>query len=1018
MIALVLNQQVVFNGLVRGLVIALLAVSLVLVFNSSKVINFAAGNLGLLGAGLFMVMALTWNVPYWLAVSLGLLVGVLFGAIVELIVVRRLFKAPRVILLVATIGIAQVGLAATVALPSVPDSARFPQALRSKFYVGDLLIQGPQVLVLVATPLVAVLLAWFLTATTTGRCVRAAAANPDLARLSGVNPKTVSTIVWALAGGLATLTMILITSLTDQTSAIANLGPSTLLRGLVAAAIVRFRSVRGAFVAAIAIGIGEQLLNLNLTRQQGFVDLALLVAVMVAVGARARERSAGDATFSHAPKVMALPARLEGYFWVRHLDRLVMLIMLVLGTALVFIVDTPSKHQLYASMLCYAIVGLSLTVLTGWAGQLSLGQMAFGGIGALVAAAFTNGLTVDWAIGGLQLLNFELYPLPFVLTMPLGALVAAGIAAAVGAGAFRVRGLLLAVSTFAFAFAAQNFLYRLDALNGGNESRVPWRRGELYLPKLDMYGRTITVMALVVLVAVVVVVVRAVRRQTWRSLYITAASLAVVGGGLVALTSAGLLDAVFYSDRPFLDPSVQHFDLSEQRTYYLFVLALLAVCTATVSRLRRSGVGRVTIAVRDNPATAEAYTVRSGVVKLRAFAFSGFLAGLGGALLAGIGQAFRFTDTRFQPAQSLVLVAVVVIGGVSTPAGAIVGSVWVIGLPALWPSNELVPLLTSGLGLLLLLLYFPGGLVHIAHRIRGAIYQALERRLPPVVKADSTPRALVGRERAAAEPVDHVLRATDVSVRFGGLRANDRVSIEVGANEIVGLIGTNGAGKTTLMNAVGGYVAASGRVDLLGVDVSHASAPTRARLGLGRTFQAASLFPELTVRETVMVALEARGRSGMAGTLLFSPRMRVRETAKRSQASDLIDFLGLGRYADRLIAELSTGTRRIVELAGLLALDARLLCLDEPTAGIAQREAEAMGPLLVEIRRQLGASMLIIEHDMPLIMSISDRVYCLEAGRVIAEGDPSSVRNNPMVIASYLGSNQATIERSDALKNG
>ena len=243
--------------------------------------------------------------------SLGLRFGVLFGAIVELIVVRRLFKAPRVILLVATIGIAQVGLAATVALPSVPDSARFPQALRSKFYVGDLLIQGPQVLVLVATPLVAVLLAWFLTATTTGRCVRAAAANPDLARLSGVNPKTVSTIVWALAGGLATLTMILITSLTDQTSAIANLGPSTLLRGLVAAAIVRFRSVRGAFVAAIAIGIGEQLLNLNLTRQQGFVELALLVAGMVAVGARARERSAGDATFSHAPKVMALPARLD-----------------------------------------------------------------------------------------------------------------------------------------------------------------------------------------------------------------------------------------------------------------------------------------------------------------------------------------------------------------------------------------------------------------------------------------------------------------------------------------------------------------------------------------------------------------------------------------------------------------------------------------------------------------------------------------------------------------------------------
>ena len=197
--------------------------------------------------------------------------------------------------------------------------------------------------------------------------------------------------------------------------------------------------------------------------------------------------------------------------------------------------------------------------------------------------------------------------------------------------------------------------------------------------------------------------------------------------------------------------------------------------------------------------------------------------------------------------------------------------------------------------------------------------------------------------------------------------------------------------------------------------MSHDQAAIRARKGLGRTFQAAFLFPELTVRETVMVALESRGRSGMVETLLFSPRMRTRERSKRAEAAELIDFLGLGRYADRPISELSTGTRRIVELADLLALDARVLCLDEPTAGIAQRETEAMGPLLVEIRRQLGASMLVIEHDMPLIMSISDRVYCLEAGRVIASGTPGEVRNDPAVIAIYLGTNQHAIERSGTL---
>jgi ABC-type branched-subunit amino acid transport system ATPase component len=174
------------------------------------------------------------------------------------------------------------------------------------------------------------------------------------------------------------------------------------------------------------------------------------------------------------------------------------------------------------------------------------------------------------------------------------------------------------------------------------------------------------------------------------------------------------------------------------------------------------------------------------------------------------------------------------------------------------------------------------------------------------------------------------------------------------------------------------------------------------------------LFPELTVRETVQVALESRGRTGLVSSALLVPRANRAERAQRAVADELIDFLGLGRYGDTFVADLSTGTRRIVELAGLLALDARVLCLDEPTAGLAQRETEAFGPLIVEIRRELGASILVIEHDMPLIMSISDRVYCLEAGRVIASGTPSEVRDDPRVVASYLGTDERAIARSGA----
>jgi len=216
------------------------------------------------------------------------------------------------------------------------------------------------------------------------------------------------------------------------------------------------------------------------------------------------------------------------------------------------------------------------------------------------------------------------------------------------------------------------------------------------------------------------------------------------------------------------------------------------------------------------------------------------------------------------------------------------------------------------------------------------------------------------------------------------------------------------------MNAIGGFVRSVGTVRLYGEDLTHMSAARRASRGLGRTFQAARLFSELTVRETVEVALEARGHTGFVSTALFLPHATTRERVRRSQADELIAFLGLGRFADTRIADLSTGTRRLVELAGVLALDARVLCLDEPTAGLAQRETEAFGPLLVEVRRELGAAMLVIEHDMPLIMSISDRVYCLELGRVIAEGLPDVVRHDANVVASYLGTDERAIARSDA----
>jgi ABC-type branched-subunit amino acid transport system ATPase component len=336
-------------------------------------------------------------------------------------------------------------------------------------------------------------------------------------------------------------------------------------------------------------------------------------------------------------------------------------------------------------------------------------------------------------------------------------------------------------------------------------------------------------------------------------------------------------------------------------------------------------------------------------------------------------------------------------------------------LPAFFPNSAEVTLLTSGVGVLVLLLYFPGGLVQILYAARDAALAAIAKRRPAAAEVATapvrTPAALPARPRID-EANTTALRADRVSVQFGVRQVLQDVSIEVKRDEVVGLIGANGAGKSTLMNAIGGYVPSRGEVELFGRRVDGAAAHRRAALGLGRTFQDAALYGDLTVRETVQVAVETRAHARFVSVVLSLPRARRAERSKQAHAEEILHFLGLGAFGDRFVSELSTGMRRIVEFACLLASDAKLLCLDEPTAGVAQREAEAFGPLLLQVRKELGASMLVIEHDMPLVMSISDRIYCLEAGSVISEGSPEQVRADPLVIASYLGTDAAAIERS------
>ena len=258
-----------------------------------------------------------------------------------------------------------------------------------------------------------------------------------------------------------------------------------------------------------------------------------------------------------------------------------------------------------------------------------------------------------------------------------------------------------------------------------------------------------------------------------------------------------------------------------------------------------------------------------------------------------------------------------------------------------------------------------------------------------------------------------VLAVEGVSVAFGGVQALRGVTLSVGRGEIVGVIGPNGAGKTTLFDCISGHLACTGRVVLGGRDISRLAPHRRAHAGLGRSYQDARLYPTLTVRDTLRTASELHvRRTGWAAAVPGLPAERRAERAAEERAERVVEMLGLTRYAGKFVRELSTGTRRIVDLGALLIQQPQLILFDEPSSGIAQREAEALGPLLKVIRDETGAALLVIEHDMPLLLGMSDRLYALETGTVIAHGDPMGVVQHPRVVASYLGDNVAAINRS------
>jgi ABC-type branched-subunit amino acid transport system ATPase component len=263
-----------------------------------------------------------------------------------------------------------------------------------------------------------------------------------------------------------------------------------------------------------------------------------------------------------------------------------------------------------------------------------------------------------------------------------------------------------------------------------------------------------------------------------------------------------------------------------------------------------------------------------------------------------------------------------------------------------------------------------------------------------------------------------------LGVSFGGVRAVVDVSLTAAPGSIVGLIGANGSGKTTTLDMVSGLVRPDqGTVRLDGIDLAEYLPEERQRIGLIRSFQDCRLFPELTVFDTLMLCEDAREEVSVISATLQLPWARRAQRRKCAAVSQVIDAFGLGRFRDHRTAELSTGTRRVVDLASIVLGNPRLLLLDEPTAGIAQREAEAFIPLLQRLQQVADTTIVLVEHDVPLVFELCSYVVVMELGRVAAEGPPEVVRADPGALAAYLGASDEALlasgpTRATSMGNG
>ncbi|GAA1865868.1 branched-chain amino acid ABC transporter permease/ATP-binding protein [Pseudonocardia ailaonensis] len=913
-------------GLGVGAVYAALTLGVVLTYQGTGMINFAAAAIAAVPLYVYdeltrgrLTLPIPWlpsfdvgKPPTWLAVLIAVLVAGLLGALIEVAISRPLRKAPPLAKVVAGVGIL-LTLQALVGLKYSTDprlrSVVLPQGV---LQLGGINLAKDRLWLIGIAVVLSVALAVWFTKSRMGLAIQASAENERAAGFARLSPSVTGLVTWTVASMFTALILVLAGPATGALS--PQTMPLLVVPALAGALLARLSSLKVGLIGALALGVVQSELQfLSQTKEwwpdwakQGLTNVVPFLVIVVALFVLGRAiPSRGDDVRSSLPAVI-IPKNRPG----------TVALWTVIGLAALILTSGTYRFGVITS-LAGALIALSLVLLTGMLGQISLAQAAFAGVAGLVLSK----------LGGV----------PFPFSLLIAGIVAALAGVLVGIPALRIRGAQLAVVTLAAALTLQDFVFNNPKIVSATQNLIP---------DPNLFGL----------------------------------NLSVRGDGEIARLPFGIM-----------------------------VLVVVVIAFICVGNLIRAGTGRTMLAIRSNERAAAAIGINVARVKLAAFAAASFLAGIAGGL---IGESRgQLSAESFGVFIGLSFLAVAYLQGITSVSGALLaGLSATLGIIYTFASQVLdlgsYYSLITGVSLILTVLFNPMG---IAGKSREHFDQivAKYRRKPEaapvaeVAEPEAATALSVPPAPAAPRQIGDVkLSSRGTTVRYGGVVAVSDVDIDVRAGEIVGLIGPNGAGKTSFVDALTGFTRSTGEVTLVGERIDGRPAHERARSGLVRTWQAGELFEDLSVRDNVRVANETGNEAfGMLRDI-------VRPSTPPSAATErALTLMSLDDVADRKPSELSLPRQKAVGLARALAKEPQVLLLDEPAAGLDSTESVAFGEQLRRIAGT-GVGCLLIDHDMHLVMSVCDRVYVIEFGKQIATGTPEEVRNDPRVLASYLGSQE------------